>query len=71
MSTGGGPLQKLVAIRHRFSNNTPPTSLWERAAEDHPDGVVPRVGDVDVPPGVDTDGKGVVELRRCGGTFVA
>src|SRR3990172_11309911 len=43
----------------------------ERATDDHPDGVVPGVGDVDVPPGVDGDGQGVVEPGGSGGSFVA
>src|SRR3990172_10629967 len=50
----------------------PPSSLlWKRAAYDHPDGVVPRVGDVDVPPGIDGDGQGVVQPCRCSGAFIA
>src|SRR3990170_6484758 len=36
----------------------------EGAADDHPDGVVPGVGDVDIPPGVDGDGQGVVQEGR-------
>ena len=71
----GKPIQvnvrsRLLANRHQLPIITPPTSLWKRAAYDHPDGVVPRVGDVDVPPGVDGDGPGVVELGGGGGSLV-
>src|SRR4030067_665677 len=58
----------LMANRHQLPIITPPTSLWKGAAYDHADGVVSRVGDIDVPPGVDGDGHGVVQEGR-GGRF--
>lgn len=51
---------RLVFTASKVASVAKVNHLGKRAADHHPDGVISVVSDVDVPPGVDGDGKGVV-----------